>query len=148
MQGKEKALQSQNKTRQVSKQDKLNNKFEQLKEYVKKSPYIDVLEQPIICRSFGYDYIKSIFQQEYRKRFYNYLMTNTTTIATVSKETNIPHKYLCEVKFHFEEKGLLQVVMMDRCPTTGSSNVQFVSTNPEVWNNPEQLSKSNQTKLF
>jgi hypothetical protein len=148
MQGKEKALQSQNKTRQSNRQDKDNHKIEQLKAFVSQSKYIKVMEQRRICESFGLPYLVNIFREEYRKRFYDYLNKHTTTVATVSKATEIPHKYLCEVKAHYENKGMLKVLYTDRCPTTGSKGVQFVSTNPDVWNNDDLKPKSNQISLF
>jgi hypothetical protein len=125
-----------------------NEKIEQLKAYVRQSKYIDVLEQPKICESFGLPYLVNVFRKEYKIRFYNYLKKHTTTIATVSKVTEIPHKYLCEVKAYYEKRKLLKVVMFGRCPTTGSNNVQFVSTNSNVWNNHELLPQSNQLKMF
>ena len=123
-------------------------KIKQLKAFVQQSKYIEVLEQRKICASFELPYLVNIFRNEYRQRFYNYLKEHTTTAATVSKATRIPHKYICQVKDFYEKRGLLQVVMMGRCCTTGSANVQFLSTNPEVWNNPGLLPKSNQVTLF
>ena len=127
--------------------ERLRN-IEQLKMYIKRSPYIEVSEQRRICQSFGLHYMIELFRIEYRKRFYEYLKKNITSVATVSKETGIPHKYLCEVKAYYEKKKLLRVVMMGKCPTTGSSNVQYVSTNPKVWDDPSQLPKSDQLSLF
>jgi len=124
------------------------NKLNQLKSYVEKSPYIDSKEQYKICQSFGLSYIKSVFQNEYRKRFFEHLKLDITTVATVSKETEIPHKYLCECKAYYEKRDLLKVLYLDRCPTTGSNNVQFVSTNKKVWNNKDLIPKTNQISLF
>jgi|GEM_PF-2211611 len=148
MQGKEKALQSQNKTRQSNRQDKSTDNIEQLKAYVQQSKYIDFLEQPIICKSFGLPYLADVFRAEYRQRFYNYLKEHTTTVATASKATKIPHKYLCEVKASYEKKELIKIVYVDRCPTTGSANVQFLSANPEEWECENALLNPNQIKLF
>lgn len=122
-------------------------KLNRLKAYVRNSKYIETKEQPIICKRFGLHYVKSVFQNEYRKRFYNYLKLHTTTAATVSKATQIPHKYLCECKAYFEKRKLLKVVFMGRCPTTGSNNVQFISTNPQTWGNTNPM-EQNQLDLF
>jgi hypothetical protein len=124
------------------------NKLDKLKSIVKQSPYLDPLKQRQLCEQLGLHYAKGVFQEEYRKRFYNYLQKHTTTAATVSRDTKIDHKYVCELKFYFENKGLLNVVMMGVCPSTGSFNVQYLSTNPEVWVNSELLPKSDQLKLF
>jgi hypothetical protein len=129
-------------------QRQYNEKIEQLKAYVKQSKYIKVLEQRKICTSFGLPYLVNVFRAEYRQRFYNYLKKHTTTVATVSKETEIPHKYLCEVKAYYEKKGMLKVLYTDRCPTTGSKGVQFVSTNPNIWNDPMLEPQSKQISLF
>jgi len=122
--------------------------LESLKKYISSNPYIDMLEQPKICKKFNIPYSISIFRAIYRQRFYNFLLDNTTTVATVSKVTKIPHKYLCEVKAYFEKKGLLKVLYLDRCPTTTSKNVQFISTNKEVWSDETLIPKANQLKLF
>lgn len=128
--------------------NKAKDSLELLKAYVRESKYIDVLEQPKICANFGLPYHVNVFRQEYRQRFYKYLRNHITTVATVSKITGIPHKYLCEVKAYYEKRNLLKVLYYDKCPTTGSSNVQFVSTNPEYWNDPNLIPKSKQTRLF
>lgn len=146
MQGKENALHNGHKTRRSITGHEVKGKIRQLQVYVCKAPYIDLLEQRSICKSFGLQYIKSIFQKEYRQRFFDYLKENTTTVATVTKETGIPQKYLTEVKFHFEKKGLLQVLAIGICPSTGSNGVQFVSTNPKIWDNFKL--PSNQLDLF
>lgn len=122
--------------------------IDKLKTYIKKSPYIEVADQRRICQSFGLHYMVELFRIEYRKRFYEYLKKNITSVATVSKDTEIPHKYLCEVKAYYEKKNLLQVVMMGKCPTTGSSNVQYLSTNPKVWSDSSLLPQSDQLSLF
>lgn len=124
------------------------NKFSKLKEYVQKTPYIDVLEQSTICKSFGLHYSPKVFRDEYRSRIYEFFKNETTTAATASKVTKIPHKYICEIKSYLESNGLLKVVTIDRCPTTGSPNVQFISTNKDVWNEFDLLQKTNQLNLF
>lgn len=130
---------------------KQNNKeasIELLKKTIANSEYIDVIRQREICAELGLQYLVGLFRIEYRQRFYDYLKKHTTTVATVSKETKIPHKYLCEVKAYYQNRDLLKIVMYGKCPTTGSNNVQFLSTNPEVWENSSLLPKSNQLKLF
>lgn len=125
-----------------------SNKFSRLKEYVHGAPYIDVLEQPKICKSFGLPYSAKVFRDEYRNRIYEFFKNETTTAATASKVTKIPHKYICEIKSYLENRDLLKVVTIDRCPTTGSHNVQFISTNKDVWSQFDLLQKTNQFNLF
>lgn len=129
-------------------QGKYNEKLSQLKQYVSQSKYIEPLEQIKVCRSFGLPMIKDVFRQEYRKRFYNYLYENITTSADVEKNTSIPQKYLCECKAYYEKKKLLKVVGLGNCPVTNSKNVQFLSTNPNLWNDAFLLPQSNQLNLF
>lgn len=106
-----------------------NSSLESLKKYVRQSPYIDILEQPNVCKSFNLPFRPRIFQKEYTRRIIEYLIEHTTTASTVSKITSIPQKYFCQVKRNLEKKGLLEVVRYDRCPTTGRRNVQFLTTN-------------------
>jgi hypothetical protein len=129
-------------------QGKYNEKLSQLKQYVTQSKYIEPLEQINVCRSFGLPYLKNVFRDEYRKRFYTFLFTNVTTCADVTKHTSIPQKYLCECKAYYENKGLLKVVGLGNCPVTNSRKVQFLSTNPNNWNDGFLLPKSNQLNLF
>ena len=129
-------------------QGKNANKIAQLKKYVNQSEYIEILEQRAICKSFDLPYSVEVFRAEYRQRFYEYLLSYTTTVAMVSKATKIPHKYLCEVKAYYEKKNLLKVLYKDYCPVTKSANVQFVSTNKEIWNDTSLLPIDNQLKLF
>lgn len=126
---------------------KFSEKREQLKQYVRNSPYIDNIEHPIICAHFGLPLIKSVFQEEYRNRFYNILKDRTTTAATVSKITNIPHKYICECKAYWEKRGLLKVIGLGVCETTGSKGVQYLSTNKEEWDSTK-IPGDNQINLF
>ncbi len=122
--------------------------LKQLRNYIKSNPYIEILEQPKICASFGLPYVVKVFREVYRKRVYDYLNEHLTTMATVCESTKIPHKYLCEVKAYYEKRQLLKVVYLDKCPTTNSKNVQFVSTNPNVWNDDTVKPKTNQMQLF
>lgn len=121
--------------------------LEKLKAYIKKTPYVSPLEQIRICSEFNLPYKKNAFRSVYRNRFYLYLFNNTTTNATVSKETGIPHKYLCECKAYYEKRSLLKVVGLGKCPTTGTTRVQYLSTNPKEWDNKDVL-KENQLNLF
>ena len=124
------------------------DKMERLIAFIQDSDYIDKLDQFHVCERFGLHYMPDLFRREYRKRFCNYLKEYTTTVATVSKATSIPHKYLCECKAYYEERGLLKVVGFGNCPTTGSPNVHFVLTNTNNWDRPELLPMSNQLDLF
>ena len=101
--------------------------------FVEQSEYIEKSEQPTICKQFNLPYVKSVFANEYRKRFYNYLLINTTSTADVFKHTKIPEKFLCQAKAYYEKKGLLQVLYSDRCPVTKSKNVNFLSTNKALF---------------
>ena len=76
-------------------QYKYSEKKNQLKAYVHQSDYIESAEQRNVCAMFGTPYLAEVFRAEYRKRFYDYLYENVTTVANVSKHTKIPHKYLC-----------------------------------------------------
>ena len=67
-------------------QGKYNEKVSQLKEYVKQSKYLEPLQQIETCKSFGLLYLKNVFRNEYRKRFYDFLFDNVTTCANVSKQ--------------------------------------------------------------
>jgi hypothetical protein len=129
-------------------QGKYNEKLNQLKQYVSQSKYIEPLEQIKVCQSFGLPYLKNVFRDEYRKRFYDFLFENVTTCANVTKHTSIPQKYLCECKAFYENKKLLKVVGLSNCPVTNSKNVQFLSTNPNMWNDAFLLPQSNQLKMF
>lgn len=129
-------------------QSKYNEKLSQLKKYVSQSKYIEPLEQIKVCNNFGLPYLKNVFRDEYRNRFYTYLFNNVTTCADVTKQTSIPQKYLCECKAYYEKKKLLKVVGLSSCPVTNSRNVQFLSTNPNNWNNAFLQPKSNQLNLF
>lgn len=149
MQGKENALQAANNTRQPIRQDKYRDNIQKLKEYVHSNPYIKLHEQASICRSFGLDYKKYIFETEYRNRFYDYLKKNVATTAMVSKATGIPEKLLCYFKAYYEKKGMLKVVYLGVCKTSPRSrDVQYLSTNPEQWDNTDLDPNSNQLKLF
>ena len=104
-----------------------DNKIKQLKKYLTESPYIELVDRPSICAKFDLPNVASPFREVYDARFVDYLRNHTTTIATVSKELNIPHKYLCQLKKRFEEQGILKVVGFGRCPTTTTKDVQFVA---------------------
>ena len=111
---------------------KYNSKKEELIAFVANSPYIDKENQPEVCKRFGFKYAPSIFRDEYRKRVKQFLRNRITTAATVSKFTLIPHKYITQVKSRLEKANELVVVKLDRCETTQTSNVQYLSTDPEI----------------
>tara|TARA_R110002033_G_C3895715_1_gene239398 strand:+ start:4295 stop:4717 length:423 start_codon:yes stop_codon:yes gene_type:complete len=123
-------------------------KIEQLKAFVKQSKYIDIKEQPNVCKQFGLPFLRYIFQDEYRNRFYEYLKHHTTTVASVFKATGIPEKYLCQCKAYYESKKLLKVVAIGRCPATGSNNVQFLTTNENLLSSLVGFNPTNQYKMF
>ena len=104
------------------------NDYKQLIEYISSSPYIPIIEWVRLCKSFNLPYKPSLFRDNYRERFCNYLKENTTTVSTVTKETGIPQKYLTQCKSYYEKKGKLIVVSIGICPTTGNK-AQFISTN-------------------
>jgi hypothetical protein len=129
-------------------QAKDNDKNAQLLAYIKQSKYIDILEQPKICNSFHLPYVKSIFEKEYSKRFYDYLHKKPSSRFEVFKITGIPEKYLCQVKKRLEEKGTLKVLFEGYCKVAKKNNIQILSTNPNHWTNTDLLPKSNQIKMF
>lgn len=129
-------------------QGKFNEKLSQLIQYVKQSKYIEPLEQIKVCKSFGLPYLKYVFRNEYRKRFYDFLFLKVATCSEVTKHTLIPQKYLCECKAYYEKRKLLKVVGFGKCPVTNSQNVQFLSTNPNMWDDDSFLPNSNQLKMF
>ena len=102
-----------------------------LRKYLLENKYLDIQEQPKICKQFGLQYQRELFRSVYRERFYHYLLENVTTVATVERVTGIPQKYLTVCKLYYQKLGLLKVVGFGICPTTKSKNVQFVSTNPK-----------------
>lgn len=124
-----------------------DTKTQALNAFILEQPYIDIKEQAKICEQFGLPPLRKVFQDIYRYRFYQYVFNHTTTAATVERETGIPQKYLTCCKLHYEKKGLLKVVGIGICPTTGSRNVQFISSNPVQWSNGYFYPDSNQTKL-
>jgi hypothetical protein len=130
------------------KQGKDNYKKAQLITYINQVKYIDILDQPKICDSFGLPYLKSIFEKEYTLRFYNYLYKKPSSRFEVFKTTGIPEKYLCQVKKKLQKKGKLKVLYIGYCDVAKKDNIQILSTNPNHWINPDLLPKSNQIKMF
>jgi hypothetical protein len=122
-----------------------DTKINQLRAYISREKYIEIEDRLSICESFGLQLQTKIFEDIYRNRVYDFLLTNTTTMATVEHETDIPHKYLTQCKAYFEKLGKLEVIYLGKCPTTGSTNVQFVSTNPNEFG---KIQVSNQLNLF
>lgn len=107
--------------------------LERLIEYIANTPYIPMSEWRKVCKMFNLPYMPKLFRDEYRKRFYNYLKDNTTTVADVTDKTGIPQKYLTQRKAILQKKGKLIVVFIGKCPTTGN-NAQFLSTNQNLIN--------------
>lgn len=129
-------------------QGKDSNKKEQLKAYVKQSKYIDILEQPKVCNSFGLPYLSSVFEREYTNRFIGYLNKKPSSRFEVFKATGIPEKYLCQVKKRLENNGKLKVLYCGYCNIVKKHDIQILSTNPKHWNNLDLLPDSNQLKMF
>lgn len=127
---------------------KVQHNIKGLKEYIANSPYIELINQPDICALFNCPYYVGLFRLEYARRLIAYLYTNTTTAATVSRDTNIPHKFICQMKMRLQKAGQLQVVGFGRCPATGSNNVQYLSCNPKVWLDPSSFIPTKQISLF
>ena len=111
-----------------------NSKLSDLIQYIENRPYIDIMEQRAVCESFGLPFKKKLFRHIYRRKFYDYLLGEITTVATVTKKTGIPQKYLTCCKIYYQKRNLLKVLYKDICPTTGSRNVQFVTTNKDLFN--------------
>lgn len=129
-------------------QGKDSYKKEQLKAYVRQSKYIDILEQPKVCNSFGLPYMSYIFEKEYTNRFFDYLKQKPSSRYEVFKATGIPEKYLCQVKKRLEKNGQLKVLYHGYCNIAKKHDIQILSTNPKHWNNIGLLPKSNQLKMF
>ena len=121
-----------------------DTKISQLRAYISREKYIEIEDRLSICESFGLPLQTKLFEDIYRNRVYEFLLTNTTTMATVEHETGIPHKYLTQCKAYFEKLGKLEVIYLGKCPTTGSTNVQFVSTNPNEFG---KIQVSNQISI-
>lgn len=146
MQGKEKALQAERNTRQSQKQVKDSHKKAQLKKYLSGLPFHPpVIEHYSIAKSFGVLHFRQIFREDADRRFISSIFSEPRTAATVSKLTGITHKFLCQRKRSLEESGVIKVLYLDRCATTGSSNVQHLSSNPDHWDDHEF--NNPQTKL-
>ena len=148
MQGKKKALQSANKTRQSKRQSKDSHKIEQLKAYVSQSKYIPLNEQTKVCASFGLPYKKRIFEKEYSRRIFKEAFKQPVTRAEITKKTGIEEKYICQVKRRLEKAGKLKVLFLDFCTACLKNNIQRFSTNKDHWIDENILPKSNQLNLF
>ena len=118
-----------------------------LKRFIENSYYIEFHEQPNISKQFNVPYCKKMFSDIYKKRFYDYLKTNTTTAADIRKKLGIPEKIICQWKTYYEKRNLLIVICKDTCPTEGSSNVGFLTTNENLINGFIDFTLNNQTKF-
>jgi len=125
-----------------------DNKIELLKSYIETRSYIDITEQPEVCKSFELPFIKSVFREIYRQRFFKCLQDAPKTVAEVEKITGIPQKYLTICKLYYQKRGLLRVVALGVCPITKSRNVQFVTTCKSLVGGTERVLINNQTTLF
>ena len=134
MQGKKKALQSQNKTRQSKRQSKgklLVLKF--IQKQIEKGSGVTILE------------LKKKHNEE--NLFQIGLKYVTTTKKAYCEAMDIPVEAGCRYKRSLEKNGLL-VQSMDEvvCPYTGHM-ARVISTNPNEFGKLRQ-SNSNQTSLF
>ncbi|MFT5213419.1 MAG: hypothetical protein ACI9WV_001141 [Patiriisocius sp.] len=118
-----------------------------LKLFIENSYYIEFNEQPNIARQFNISNSKKIFSNIYKQRFFNFLKTNTTTIADVKKNLGIPEKILCQWKVYYEDRNLLAVICKGICPAEGSANVGFLTTNKDLINGLIDFNLNNQTKF-
>jgi hypothetical protein len=118
-----------------------------LKLFIENSYYIEFNEQPNIARQFNISNSKKIFSNIYKQRFFNFLKTNTTTIADVKKNLGIPEKILCQWKVYYEDRNLLKVVCKGICPVEGSTNVGFITTNKDLIDGFIDFNLNNQTKF-
>jgi len=134
-----------NNPRKRQRQDTKNS--DALKRFIENSYYIEFNEQPTIARQFNISYSKKIFSDIYRQRFFNFLKTNTTTIADVRKNLGIPEKILCQWKVYYKDRNLLAVICKGICPAEGSTNVGFLTTNKDLINGLIDFNLNNQTKF-
>jgi hypothetical protein len=139
-------MENQKKNPYKTKRQETKNS-DSLKRFIENSYYIEFNEQPAIARQFNIPYSKKIFSDIYRERFFNFLKTNTTTIADVRKNLGIPEKILCQWKVYYEERNLLIVVCKGICPAEGSANVGFLTTNKDLINGLLDFNLNNQTKF-
>lgn len=134
MQGKEKALQSQNKTRPS-------------KEQAKDKKLVLNLIRSKVEKGTGLNFeeLKNEYSEE--QLFYVSLKHVTTTKKSICSAMDIPVEAGCRYKRSFEKDGLL-VQSQDEhvCPYT-QHMARLISTNPDEF---ERLNKSisNQTTLF
>lgn len=132
MQGKRKALQSKDKTRQISTriQDK-KNILEHIVNQVEKGTQTSL------------HILKSKHNEE--RLFQLGLKYVTTTKKAYCMALNIPVEAGCRYKRKLEKRGLLVQSVKDVvCPFT-KDFARLISTNPEEF---EKLTKTNQYKLF
>jgi hypothetical protein len=143
-------MSNQDRPRNLSKpeDESKSTKIKLLRKYIATSDYIEVEEQPTICESFGLHYVKSAFQEEYRKRFFGQCFNKPVTVGTVNRLTGIPDKFLTYCKQYYEKRGLLKVVGVGRCPSSLRVGVQFVSTNPQFWGGLSGSEDDQQLCLF
>lgn len=88
-----------------------------------------VIEHKGIASSFGVTNYRPIFRADAFRRLLAETTKEPVTAATISKRTGLAHKYICQLKRDLEEQGKIEVIGLGRCPTTGSSGVQFLLSN-------------------
>lgn len=70
-------------------------------------------------------------QKAEEKIFFDFFLTNTTTVYDFEKQTGISRANGCRYKRKFEILGLLRVVRTGTCPISGEKGVGFVTTDPK-----------------
>ncbi len=133
MQGKEKALLSQNKTRQSNSQDK------------DKILVLDFIRAKVEKGTgLAISQLKTQYTEEHL--FYISLKHITTTKKALCKALDINIDNACRYKRSFEKSGLLmQSVDRVYCPYTKRFLAHLISTNPDEFG---RLKKSNQLSFF
>ncbi len=120
------SIESKTTAKAFSKDTNFFSKVDALRKYIESRTAIDVIEHSKICFSFGLPYLPKIFQEVYDKKVLQAIEHEPLTAATISKLTGLPHKYICQVKRRLVKSGHIRVSHLDRCPTTGNKNVQFL----------------------
>ncbi|KAA2218546.1 hypothetical protein [Maribacter flavus] len=92
----------------------------------------NVKEHKTIAQSFGFPSYKEIFRQDAIRRVLQATSTEPTTAATIEKLTGVKQKYVCQIKRQLEKSGELAVAYLGKCPTTGSTGVQFLTSDVEL----------------
>ena len=109
------------------KDNEFNDKVKSLYRYIYSRKHIDVISHRSVCQSFGLNYMPEVFRMAYENKFLESLH-EPKTAANVSLITGIPRHYLCQLKRRLEKEGVIKISHLDRCPVSGSNNVQYLTT--------------------